>query len=181
VKTLSVVLIVMVLLVVGLGFYRGWFALSRSAPDAGSNKVNINLATEPDKMKQDAKLVTDKATELTGGVTDDVQADGQAHRQREVKWSLENIKRGYHCNDIEGHALRSTLFLKANWNVRHYLDRILILMLLGAIPTWGHRRNWGYGPSGGLGLVVIVLVVLLLTGRILSAMIGPLNKVNPNE
>jgi hypothetical protein len=43
---------------------------------------------------------------------------------------------------------------------------VLILMLLGAMPTWGHSRNWGYGPSGGLGLVVIVLVVLLLTGRI---------------
>lgn len=43
---------------------------------------------------------------------------------------------------------------------------LLVLMLLGALPTWGHSRNWGYGPSGGLGLVVIVLVVLLLMGRI---------------
>ena len=43
---------------------------------------------------------------------------------------------------------------------------LLILMLLGALPTWGHSRNWGYGPSGGLSLLVIVLVVLLLTGRI---------------
>ena len=77
-KKLSAVLIVIAILVVGLGFYRGWFALSRPAADAGSNKVNINLATDPDKMKQDAKMVTDKATELTGGVTDDVKADGQA-------------------------------------------------------------------------------------------------------
>jgi hypothetical protein len=43
---------------------------------------------------------------------------------------------------------------------------VLILMLIGAFPSWGHSRNWGYGPSGGLGLVVIVLVVLLLMGRI---------------
>jgi hypothetical protein len=43
---------------------------------------------------------------------------------------------------------------------------ILILMLLGAMPTWGHSRNWGYGPSGGLGLLVLVLVVLLFMGRI---------------
>jgi Protein of unknown function (DUF3309) len=43
---------------------------------------------------------------------------------------------------------------------------ILILMLLGAMPTWGHSRNWGYGPSGGLSLLVVVLVVLLLMGRI---------------
>lgn len=43
---------------------------------------------------------------------------------------------------------------------------ILILMLLGAIPAWPHSRNWGYAPSGGLGLVVLVLVILLLLGRI---------------
>jgi len=43
---------------------------------------------------------------------------------------------------------------------------VLILMLLGAIPTWPHSRSWGYAPSGGLGLIVIVIVVLLLTGRL---------------
>jgi len=43
---------------------------------------------------------------------------------------------------------------------------ILILMLVGAFPTWPHSRNWGYAPSGGLGLVVIILIVLLLLGRI---------------
>jgi hypothetical protein len=43
---------------------------------------------------------------------------------------------------------------------------VLILMLVGAIPTWPHSRSWGYGPSGGLGLVVIILLVLLLTGRL---------------
>lgn len=43
---------------------------------------------------------------------------------------------------------------------------ILILMLLGAIPTWPHSRNWGYGPSGGLGLVVIIIIILLLLKRI---------------
>lgn len=43
---------------------------------------------------------------------------------------------------------------------------ILILMLIGAIPTWSHSREWGYGPSGGLGLVVVILIVLLLMGKI---------------
>ena len=43
---------------------------------------------------------------------------------------------------------------------------ILILMLLGALPSWGHSRNWGYFPSGGLGMIVLVVVVLLLLGRI---------------
>jgi hypothetical protein len=43
---------------------------------------------------------------------------------------------------------------------------ILILMLIGAIPTWSHSKNWGYGPSGGLGLIVIIVLVLLLSGRI---------------
>ena len=43
---------------------------------------------------------------------------------------------------------------------------LVILLVLGALPTWGHSRNWGYGPSGGLGLFALVLIVLLLTGRI---------------
>ncbi len=43
---------------------------------------------------------------------------------------------------------------------------LLILLLVGALPTWGHSRNWGYGPSGGLGLVVLIVLVLLLMGRI---------------
>ena len=43
---------------------------------------------------------------------------------------------------------------------------ILVLMLLGAIPTWPHSRSWGYGPSGGLGLLVIILLILILTGRL---------------
>lgn len=78
-RRLGAVLIVIVLLVVGLGFYRGWFALSRPAPEAGSETVNINLATDPGKIKQDAQAVKDKATELTGGVTEGVKADGQAN------------------------------------------------------------------------------------------------------
>jgi hypothetical protein len=43
---------------------------------------------------------------------------------------------------------------------------ILILALIGALPSWGHSRSWGYYPSGGLGLVLIIVVVLLLLGRI---------------
>jgi hypothetical protein len=43
---------------------------------------------------------------------------------------------------------------------------VLILLLIGAIPSWPHSRSWGYGPSGGLGLVVVILIVLLLMGRI---------------
>lgn len=43
---------------------------------------------------------------------------------------------------------------------------IFILMLVGAIPNWSHSKSWGYGPSGGIGLVVIVLIVLVLMGKI---------------
>ena len=43
---------------------------------------------------------------------------------------------------------------------------VLVLMLIGAIPSWPHSKSWGYGPSGGLGLVVLILVVLLVMGRI---------------
>lgn len=42
----------------------------------------------------------------------------------------------------------------------------LILVVIGALPTWPHSRSWGYGPSGITGLIVLVLIVLLLTGRL---------------
>lgn len=43
---------------------------------------------------------------------------------------------------------------------------VLVLILLGVIPTWPHSRGWGYGPSGIVGLIVVVLLVLLLMGRL---------------
>ncbi|MGE6790529.1 Protein of unknown function [Pseudomonas guineae] len=43
---------------------------------------------------------------------------------------------------------------------------VLVLLLIGAIPAWPHSKSWGYGPTGGLGVVVIVLVVLLVMGII---------------
>lgn len=43
---------------------------------------------------------------------------------------------------------------------------LLVIMLLGALPTWPHSRTWGYYPSGGLGLIALILLVLLLLGRI---------------
>ena len=43
---------------------------------------------------------------------------------------------------------------------------LAILMLLGVIPAWPHSRSWGYGPSGAVGLIVVVLLILVLTGRL---------------
>ena len=43
---------------------------------------------------------------------------------------------------------------------------VLILALVGALPTWGYSRGWGYAPSGGLGLVLLIVIILLLMGRI---------------
>jgi hypothetical protein len=43
---------------------------------------------------------------------------------------------------------------------------VLILILIGVIPAWPHSKSWGYGPSGGLGLIVVIIIVLLLLGRI---------------
>jgi hypothetical protein len=43
---------------------------------------------------------------------------------------------------------------------------VLILMLVGVLPTWPHSRSWGYRPSGALGIILVIIVVLVLTGRI---------------
>jgi hypothetical protein len=43
---------------------------------------------------------------------------------------------------------------------------VVVLMLLGVLPAWPHSRSWGYAPSGGLGLLALILIVLLLSGRI---------------
>ena len=43
---------------------------------------------------------------------------------------------------------------------------VVVLLLIGAIPSWPHSRGWGYGPSGGLGLLLVILIILLLLGKI---------------
>jgi hypothetical protein len=43
---------------------------------------------------------------------------------------------------------------------------VLVLMLLGVIPTWPHSKDWGYYPSGGIGMVLLIIVILLLLGKI---------------
>jgi hypothetical protein len=43
---------------------------------------------------------------------------------------------------------------------------VVVLMLIGAIPAWPHSKSWGYGPSGGLGLLLVILLILFLLGRL---------------
>jgi len=43
---------------------------------------------------------------------------------------------------------------------------IVVLMLVGAMPSWPHSRGWGYGPSGGIGLILLILIILLVMGKI---------------
>jgi hypothetical protein len=47
-----------------------------------------------------------------------------------------------------------------------FLVVLAVMAMLGVIPAWPHSRKWGYGPSGGLGLVIVIVVILLLTGRL---------------
>ncbi len=61
-----------------------------------------------------------------------------------------------------GRADRNSKDWSIDMSIGAILLIVLILLLLGAIPAWPHSRSWGYGPSGGLGLVVIIVIVLLL-------------------
>jgi hypothetical protein len=57
-------------------------------------------------------------------------------------------------------------FERGNAMLMTILIVVLILALIGALPTWGYSRNWGYGPGGGVGLLLIILIILALTGRV---------------
>jgi hypothetical protein len=61
---------------------------------------------------------------------------------------------------------RPALFKEASMSLVMILLIVLVIASLGSFPTWPHSRGWGYGPSGGIGLVVVILLVLLLMGRI---------------
>jgi hypothetical protein len=81
-RTILTVLLVLLVGVVALGFYRGWFALSSGGPDAGSNKVNVNLTVDREKMQEDAETVKKKAAEITGKVTEEVKGPGDLARDK---------------------------------------------------------------------------------------------------
>jgi len=68
-KKLIMVVLVLLLCVVRFGFYRGWFALSSPSPEAGSNKVNISLTVDPDRLKADTQMVQKKPAEPNAQVT----------------------------------------------------------------------------------------------------------------
>jgi len=81
-RTIMSVLFVLLVGVVALGFYRGWFALSSSHPDIGSDKVNVNLTVDRGKMQEDAAAVKNKATHLTGNVTAEAKGLGDPTRDK---------------------------------------------------------------------------------------------------
>ena len=68
-KRFIAVVVLVVLLLIGVGFYRGWFAVSSSAPDSASKKVNVNLTVDGTKIEEDAEAVQNKTAELTGKIT----------------------------------------------------------------------------------------------------------------
>ena len=75
-KSVTAVLMVYVILVIASSIFWVWFVLSKSSLAVRRNTGSVSLATDPDQMKQDAELVNDKTTELTGGVTEGTKAAG---------------------------------------------------------------------------------------------------------
>jgi hypothetical protein len=80
-RKLCAVLVVLAILVVGFGFYRGWFTLSSPSP-ADGDKVNVNLTVDRDKMKEDAETVKKKTTDLTGQATEKANEPGDREKTK---------------------------------------------------------------------------------------------------
>ncbi len=72
----------------------------------------------------------------------------------------------FHARRAAGHNQRLGQATRRENDMGLILLIILILVLIGALPTWPHSRSWGYYPSGGLGLIILILIILLLLGRI---------------
>jgi hypothetical protein len=68
--------------------------------------------------------------------------------------------------DGNGAVVESWMTKEKQMSVGTILLIVLVLVLLGVLPTWGHSKNWGYGPSGGLGLVLLIVVILVVMGKI---------------
>jgi uncharacterized membrane protein len=80
----------------------------------------------------------------------------QTYRTRNEKVSSEVV---FHVSDRNNSSKEESM-------LGTVLIVLLVLFLVGALPTWNHSRSWGYFPSGGLGFLLVVVVVLLLLGRI---------------
>jgi hypothetical protein len=78
-RALSTGLLAITIFVVGVGFYRLWFVLSNPVSEARDKRIKVNLTVDTDQAKQDAKAVTDKASEFTGGTTKEAKADGRVN------------------------------------------------------------------------------------------------------
>jgi hypothetical protein len=79
------------------------------------------------------------------------------------------LDRALRRRDVFGRAPSITAIacsLKGKLMLGTILLIVLILLLLGALPTWPHSRNWGYYPGGGIGLLLAIIIILLLLGRI---------------
>jgi hypothetical protein len=92
-------------------------------------------------------------------------ARGEPSQERQCR-RTSTVGFGWLDTGSAGASMDSVLTKETLMSISLILLILLILLLVGALPTWGHSRNWGYAPSGGLGLLVLILVVLLLMGRI---------------
>jgi hypothetical protein len=72
----------------------------------------------------------------------------------------------FQCNIVVSTSNWAWIFWSRFMSITTILIIILVLLFLGALPTWPHSRNWGYRPGGALGIVLLMLIALLLTGRV---------------
>jgi hypothetical protein len=87
-------------------------------------------------------------------------------KKRSIRLTIPFIASTHNCTRVTRGYMRASSTLSGVKIMGTILLVILILVLIGAFPSWPHSRNWGYGPSGVTGLIVVILIIMLVTGQL---------------
>jgi hypothetical protein len=146
---------------------RKWGQTETEWGDSGLTILNHGVQGDPGELKcpSPSRTSVDRSRQ-THSERGGKQLEGGCLRARSVAARPARIHpRRKRLQNLILETLRSSCAQQKR-NMGTILLIVLVLLLIGALPTWPHSRNWGYGPTGGLGLVLVILLILVLMGKV---------------